>query len=41
LKTKFEQYAIDDSAMDDAKGYLVEQDMCVVTLWNDRTRVTA
>ncbi|CAC9444028.1 Translation elongation factor P [uncultured Gammaproteobacteria bacterium] len=31
----FEQYAIDDSAMDDAKGYLVEQDMCVVTLWND------
>jgi translation elongation factor P/translation initiation factor 5A len=31
----FEQYAIDDSAMDDARGYLVEQDMCVVTLWND------
>jgi elongation factor P len=30
----FEQYAIDDSAMDDAKGYLVEQDMCVVTLWS-------
>jgi len=21
--------------MSDAKGYLVEQDMCVVTLWND------
>jgi len=31
----FEQYAIDDDAMNDAKGYLVEQDMCVVTLWND------
>jgi elongation factor P len=30
----FEQYSINDSAMDDAKGYLVEQDMCVVTLWN-------
>ncbi len=31
----FEQYAIDDSVMADAKGYLVEQDRCVVTLWND------
>lgn len=31
----FEQYAIDDSSMDDARGYLVEQDMCVVTLWNN------
>ena len=31
----FEQYAIDDTSMDDARGYLVEQDMCVVTLWNN------
>ncbi len=31
----FEQYAIDDNTMGDAKGYLVEQDICVVTLWND------
>ncbi|MBW5290148.1 MAG: Translation elongation factor P [Candidatus Ruthia sp. Asou_11_S2] len=31
----FEQYAIDGTAMSDAKGYLVEQDMCTVTLWND------
>ncbi len=31
----FEQYAIDDASMDDARGYLVEQDMCVVTLWNN------
>ncbi|MBT6922865.1 MAG: elongation factor P [Candidatus Ruthia sp.] len=31
----FEQYMINDNAMDDVRGYLVEQDMCVVTLWND------
>ncbi|MBE8189406.1 MAG: elongation factor P [Candidatus Thioglobus sp.] len=31
----FEQYAIDANAMADAKGYLVEQDFCVVTLWNN------
>ncbi|CAB5495653.1 Translation elongation factor P [Bathymodiolus azoricus thioautotrophic gill symbiont] len=31
----FEQYAIGDTSMDDARGYLVEQDMCVVTLWNN------
>ena len=31
----FEQYLINDDAMDDVRGYLVEQDMCVVTLWND------
>ncbi len=31
----FEQYAIDGTAMSDTKGYLVEQDMCTVTLWND------
>ncbi len=30
-----EQYLINDDAMDDVRGYLVEQDMCVVTLWND------
>jgi elongation factor P len=31
----FEQYAIDDTSMADARGYLVEQDMCTVVLWND------
>ncbi|ABL01941.1 translation elongation factor P (EF-P) [Candidatus Ruthia magnifica str. Cm (Calyptogena magnifica)] len=31
----FEQYTIDNATMNDAKGYLVEQDMCTVTLWND------
>ncbi len=31
----FEQYAVDSVAMGDAKGYLVEQDTCTVTLWND------
>ncbi len=31
----FEQYAIDDATIGDARGYLVEQDMCVVTLWNN------
>jgi elongation factor P len=28
----FEQYAIDDTSMDDARGYLVEQDMCVTSV---------
>ncbi len=31
----FEQYAIDEGIISDAKGYLVEQDMCVVILWNN------
>lgn len=31
----FDQYAIEEAGVGDAKGYLVEQDMCVVTLWND------
>ncbi len=31
----FEQYSIDDTSMDDARGYLVEQDICIVTLWNN------
>jgi elongation factor P len=31
----FEQYAIDDSSIGEACHYLVEQDDCVVTLWND------
>jgi elongation factor P len=31
----FEQHAIDDSYMDDARGYLVEQDVCTVVLWNN------
>ena len=31
----FDQFTINDSNMDDVRGYLVEQDMCVVTLWNN------
>ncbi len=31
----FEQYTVDITGMGDAKGYLVEQDMCVLTLWNN------
>ncbi|SMN11627.1 Translation elongation factor P [uncultured Candidatus Thioglobus sp.] len=31
----FEQYTVNEAGMGDAKGYLVEQDKCVVTLWND------
>lgn len=30
----FEQYALDSVAMSDTVNYLVEQDNCVVTLWN-------
>jgi len=31
----FEQYQADASAVNDAKLWLKDQDMCVVTLWND------
>jgi elongation factor P len=31
----FEQYSLDSEAMSDSINYLVEQDSCVVTLWND------
>jgi elongation factor P len=31
----FEQYALDATAISEAINYLVEQDNCVVTLWND------
>jgi elongation factor P len=31
----FEQYALDKIAVADVRLYLVEQDMCVITLWND------
>lgn len=30
----FEQYSLDEMGMGDAQKYLVEQDMCVITLWN-------
>lgn len=30
----FEQYSLTETGMGDAKKYLVEQDMCVITLWN-------
>jgi elongation factor P len=31
----YEQYALDETAMAGAVNYLVEQDNCVVTLWNN------
>ena len=31
----FDQYTVGESSVGDAKGYLVEQDVCLVTLWND------
>ncbi len=31
----FEQYSADEKAVTDAKLWLKDQDMCVVTLWND------
>lgn len=31
----FEQYAADAAAVTDAKGWLKEQDMCQITLWNN------
>jgi elongation factor P len=31
----YEQYALDETAMASAVNYLVEQDNCVVTLWNN------
>ena len=33
--SSFEQYALDSKAIAEAINYLVEQDNCVVTLWND------
>jgi elongation factor P len=33
--SSFEQYALDSVAISDAINYLVEQDNCVITLWND------
>ena len=31
----FEQYAADEKAVGDAKKWLTEQDVCMVTLWNN------
>jgi elongation factor P len=31
----FEQYAADENAVSEAKQWLSEQDMCMVTLWNN------
>jgi elongation factor P len=31
----FEQYAADEKAVADAKVWLIEQDLCLVTLWNN------
>jgi elongation factor P len=32
--TTFEQYSMDEKALSDAKMWLKEQDICLVTLWN-------
>lgn len=32
----FEQYAIDEAILGDAAKWLKEQDLCMVTLWNDQ-----
>lgn len=34
-QTNFEQYALDAKIIADAKFYLVEQDVCTITLWNN------
>ena len=31
----YDQYALDETAMSGATNYLVEQDSCVITLWNN------
>jgi len=33
--SSFDQYVLDETAMSSAINYLVEQDSCVVTLWNN------
>lgn len=35
VQDTFEQYAVDEKALGDTKLWLKEQDICVVTLWND------
>lgn len=35
VQDTFEQYAIEEEAVADAKQWLKEQDLCVVTLWNN------
>jgi elongation factor P len=35
LQDTFEQYAADENAMGDAKMWVTEQDICMVTLWNN------
>ena len=32
----FEQYAVDSNAIEEAKIWIKEQDLCVVTLWNNQ-----
>ncbi|MDX1403917.1 MAG: elongation factor P [Woeseiaceae bacterium] len=35
LEDTYEQYAADDNAVADAKQWLKEQDVCMITLWNN------
>jgi len=35
IPENFEQYAISEGPMEDAKPWIKEQDICVVTLWNN------
>ncbi|NQV86317.1 MAG: elongation factor P [Woeseiaceae bacterium] len=37
----FEQYAADASSMGDAKDWITDGDVCIVTLWNDAPIVVA
>ena len=35
MKNTFEQYSADETALADAKKWLKDQDLCMITLWND------
>lgn len=35
VQDTFEQYSADEKAVSDAKTWLKDQDICIVTLWND------
>ncbi|MEM9058084.1 MAG: elongation factor P, partial [Pseudomonadota bacterium] len=41
LPDTFEQYAADANAVGDAKNWLLEQDVCLVTLWNNEPLIVA
>jgi elongation factor P len=37
----FEQYAADENAVGDARKWLTEQDVCLVTLWNNQPLIVS